>query len=46
MKAIWSVLLRNFDFEQLEPVPEANFDAMVIPPKASKVRYIRKKLVV
>jgi sterol 14-demethylase len=38
------VLLRNFDFEAVDPVPEANYEAMVIGPKKSRVRFTRKKL--
>jgi sterol 14-demethylase len=44
IKAIWSVMLRNFDFELLDPVPEADYDSMVIGPKAARVRYTRRKL--
>ncbi|KAL4458418.1 hypothetical protein ABPG75_013283 [Micractinium tetrahymenae] len=44
IKTIWSVLLRNFDFEMLDPVPEADYTSMVIMPKPCRVRYIRKKL--
>lgn len=44
MKAIWSVLLRNFDFEPLDPVPEPDYESMVIGPKAARVRFTRKKL--
>jgi len=39
------VLLRNFDFELLDPVPEPNYDSMVIAPKPCRVKYTRKKLV-
>lgn len=45
IKTIWSVLLRNFEFELLDPVPEPNYTSMVIMPKACRVRYRRKKLV-
>lgn len=44
IKSIWSVLLRNFDFEMLDPVPEPDYDSMVIGPKAARVRYVRRKL--
>lgn len=44
IKAIWSVLLRNFEFEMLDPVPEADYDSMVIGPKPARVRYTRRKL--
>jgi sterol 14-demethylase len=42
IKSIWSVLLRNFDFELIDPVPEADYDSMVIGPKPCKVRYTRR----
>lgn len=32
IKTIWSVLLRNFDFELLDPVPEPNYTSMVCTP--------------
>lgn len=44
IKAIWAVLLRNFDFELLDPVPDADYDSMVIGPKPCRVRYVRRKL--
>lgn len=44
IKAIWTHLLRNFDFEPVDPVPEPDYDSMVIGPKPARVRYIRKKL--
>eukprot|EP00878_Enallax_costatus_P017147 GHUV01018003.1.p1 GENE.GHUV01018003.1~~GHUV01018003.1.p1 ORF type:complete len:188 (+),score=63.11 GHUV01018003.1:1128-1691(+) len=44
IKSIWSVLLRNFDFEMLDPVPEPDYDSMVIGPKAARVRYTRRKV--
>ncbi|GBF88206.1 sterol 14 desaturase [Raphidocelis subcapitata] len=44
IKAIWSVLLRSFDFELLDPVPDADYDSMVIGPKACRVKYTRRKL--
>ena len=46
IKAIWSVLLRNFDFEMIDPVPEADYESMVIAPKPCRVRYVRRKLTV
>lgn len=42
IKSIWSVLLRNFEFEMLDPVPEADYDSMVIGPKPCRVRYTRR----
>ena len=41
-----SVLMRNFEFELLDPLPEPDYNAMVIGPKPCRVRYIRRKLVV
>lgn len=46
VKTIISVLMRNFEFELVDPVPEPNYDTMVIGPKPCKVKYIRRKLVV
>ena len=45
IKTIWSVLLRNFDFELLDPMPEPDYNSMVIGPKKCRVKYTRKKLV-
>eukprot|EP00877_Chromochloris_zofingiensis_P002450 jgi/Chrzof1/12205/Cz06g25080.t1 len=44
IKSIWSVMLRNFDFELIDPVPDADYDSMVIGPKACRVRFTRCKL--
>ncbi|GAB4822084.1 hypothetical protein N2152v2_009130 [Parachlorella kessleri] len=44
VKTIWSVLLRNFEFELVDPFPEPNYDSMVIMPKPCRVRYTRRKL--
>lgn len=44
IKTIWSVLLRNFEFEMIDPFPEPNFESMVIGPKPCRVRYTRRKL--
>lgn len=44
MKTIWSVLLRNFEFELVDPFPEPNYDSMVIMPKPCRVRFTRRKL--
>ncbi|KAG1666372.1 hypothetical protein FOA52_007910 [Chlamydomonas sp. UWO 241] len=43
IKTIWSVLMRNFEFELLDPVPEPDYNSMVIGPKACRVRYTRRK---
>jgi sterol 14-demethylase len=45
IKTIWSVLLRNFDFELLDPMPEPDYNSMVIGPMKCRVRYTRKKMV-
>ncbi|PKU74487.1 obtusifoliol 14-alpha demethylase [Dendrobium catenatum] len=47
IKAIWSHLLRNFDFELISPFPEIDWNAMVVGVKGEvMVRYKRRKLVV
>ena len=45
IKAIWSCLLRNFEFELVDPLPDADYNSMVIGPKPCRVRYTRRKLV-
>ena len=45
IKTIWSLLLRDFTFEMLDPFPEPNYDGMVIMPRPCRVRYTRRKLV-
>lgn len=42
IKTIMSVLLRNFEFELIDPIPEPNYESMVIGPKVGKVKYTRK----
>ena len=44
IKCIWSVLLRNFEFELVDPFPEADFESMVVGPKPCRVRYRRREL--
>ncbi|CAL9120477.1 unnamed protein product [Musa acuminata var. zebrina] len=45
IKAIWSHLLRNFEFELTSPFPENNWKAMVVGVKGEvMVRYKRRKL--
>jgi len=40
---IWSVLLRNFDFQMLDPFPEVDYTSMVAGPKGRcRIRYKRK----
>ncbi|CAN6485626.1 unnamed protein product [Victoria cruziana] len=45
IKAIWSHLLRNFEFELLSPFPETDWNAMVVGVKGNvMVRYKRRQL--
>lgn len=44
IKSIWSVMLRNFDFEMIDPVPDPDYESMVIGPKPARVRFTRRKL--
>eukprot|EP01023_Acetabularia_acetabulum_P044970 TRINITY_DN4543_c2_g2_i4.p1 TRINITY_DN4543_c2_g2~~TRINITY_DN4543_c2_g2_i4.p1 ORF type:complete len:487 (-),score=100.37 TRINITY_DN4543_c2_g2_i4:612-2072(-) len=44
IKAIWSVLLRNFDFQLLDPLPDPDYSSLVIGPKPCRVKYYRRKL--
>jgi len=44
-QTIWSVILRNFELEMVDPMPKANYDGMVVGPKPCRVRYRRRKLV-
>jgi sterol 14-demethylase len=45
IKTIWSVLLRNFDFDIISPFPEPDYDSMVVGPKhGCMVRYTRRAL--
>lgn len=44
IKTVWSVLLREFEFEMASDVPKADYDSMVIGPLPGKVRYTRRKL--
>ena len=44
LQAIWSVLLRNFDMELMDPFPEPDYQSMVVGPKSCRVRYRRRKL--
>ena len=42
IKAIWSALVRNFDFELIDGVPAVDYSAIVAGPKgACRVRYTR-----
>ena len=44
IKAIWAVLLREFELELVDPVPEPDYDSLVVGPKSGRVRYRRRKL--
>lgn len=44
IKTIWSVLLRNFEFEMLDPFPEPDYEAMVVGPKPCRTRFRRRQL--
>ncbi|MCD7467178.1 hypothetical protein HAX54_004455 [Datura stramonium] len=45
IKAIWSHLLRNFEFELISPFPEIDWNAMVVGVKGNvMVKYKRRKL--
>jgi sterol 14-demethylase len=47
IKAIWTHLLRNFEFELVSPFPESDWNAMVVGIKDKvMVNYKRRKLVV
>lgn len=47
IKAIWSHLLRNFEFELVSPFPEIDWNAMVVGVKGKvMVRYKRRQLAV
>ena len=43
IKSIWSVLLRGFEFELVDPFPEPDFESMVVGPKPCRVHYKRRK---
>jgi sterol 14-demethylase len=45
IKTIWSILLRNFEFEFIDPFPEADYASLVVGPKPCKIRFSRRKLV-
>ena len=42
---MWSILLRDFELEMVDPFPEADFDSMVVGPKPCRVKYRRRKLI-
>lgn len=44
IKTIWSILIREFTFELVDPFPEPNYQSMVIGPLPCRVRYTRRKL--
>lgn len=43
IKTIWSVLLRNFEWELVDPIPEPNWNAMVIGPLNGRVKYVPRE---
>jgi sterol 14-demethylase len=44
LRALWSHLLRNFDFELLEPKYEPDYDRMLVGPRMPcRARYRRRK---
>lgn len=44
LRAIWSHVLRHFDFELLEPRYEPSYDRMLVGPRSpARVRYRRRK---
>ena len=45
VKTVWSILLRDFELEMVDPFPEADFDSMVVGPKPCRVKYRRRKLI-
>ncbi|KAK9811423.1 hypothetical protein WJX72_003728 [[Myrmecia] bisecta] len=44
IKTIWSVMLRNFDFEMVDPFPQAQYNSLVVGPGPCRVKYMRRKL--
>ena len=44
VKTILAVMLRNFDLELITPMPEPDYEGMVVLPKPARVRYTRRKL--
>ena len=45
IKTIWSILLRNFEFELVGKLPEPDYEGMVVGPKhPCTIRYKRRKL--
>lgn len=43
IKTIWSILLREFELEMVDPFPEPDFQSMVVGPKPCRVRFRRRK---
>jgi len=39
IKTIWSVILRNYRLTALGPLPDPDYSALVVGPKAHKIRY-------
>lgn len=44
IKTIWSLLFRQFDFDMVDPLPQENWDSMVVGPLPCKVRFRRRKI--
>merc|ERR1711966_39398 len=43
IKTIWSVLIRNFEFDLIGDLPEPDYEGMVVGPKhPCKIRYKRR----
>jgi sterol 14-demethylase len=43
IKTIWSVLLRKYDMELVDPLPEPDYSALVVGPMPCRVRYTPRK---
>lgn len=41
---VWSYLLRNFEFDLLDPIPEADFSCLVVGPKPCRASFKRRPL--
>ncbi|KAK9862266.1 hypothetical protein WJX84_003669, partial [Apatococcus fuscideae] len=44
IKTIWSTILRNFDMQLVDPVPEPDYDSMVVGPKPCRIRFQRRRV--
>lgn len=43
VKTIWSILLRNFEFELLSPFPETDWDSLVVGPKGKVMVHYKRR---